>query len=645
MSQQPSAHALPDAAPTLVAMLAVALPMLIAGSVSPTSTFFNQLVAYAGCGLWLMLWARQVAGTTSVRIGPSAPWWLGALLLLALSYVVSDAPHGQRLVPLGCVLLGAALLAASAACGQDGDESMWAEPLQRALLVGALLSVVVALVQVFVPAMADGVLIAASTTPGRAIGNMRQPNQLSTLLLWGCAAAVWLGVARRWRVGVLAALLALLVFAVVLTASRTGLVGVMLLAAWGMVDRRLPGRVRALLIACVGLYALGWWGIEQWSAATGASFYGNDQVAKTLHGDASSSRGRIWANTLAMIAEQPWRGVGTGAYNFDWSMGVFPDRPVAFFDHSHNLQLQLAVESGIPFTVVVLGLMCWALWRGRLALISNDARRALGARTALFMLTLVAVHSQLEYPLWYTYFLLPTCLLAGWYAGLAGAEARARAEARDQSLFARLREASAPAPAPTRASHVVASTARPADPTGQGAGSRGRAGIGATTVGWLTTRVVAPIGTLLGAGALLTSLWALGEYWTVAVVFEPGLAFGDAGSLEGRIALAKRSVLFGHHADYAEVTMADHPEELLGQFDRPLYHLLDTRLMTAYAKALAGAGHLPEAVHVAARLREFRNPASDSFFEPCETGAHPLPFQCSPDPRLSVAQIRAMQKR
>ena len=48
---------------------------------------------------------------------------------------------------------------------------------------------------------------------------------------------------------------------------------------------------------------------------------------------------------------------------------------------------------------------------------------------------------------------------------------------------------------------------------------------------------------------------------------------------------------------------------------------------------------------LAQRLREFRNPASDEFFEPCETGAHPLPFQCSPDSRLSIEQMRAMQKR
>ena len=133
MTQPSPAQVVHPAGPTLVAMLAVALPMLIAGSVSPTSTFFNQLMAFAGCGLWLLLWARQAAEAPALRLGPAAPWWLGAMVLLALSYLVSDAPFGQRLVPLGCVLLGGALLVASAASSNGGDEAVWAEPLQRAL--------------------------------------------------------------------------------------------------------------------------------------------------------------------------------------------------------------------------------------------------------------------------------------------------------------------------------------------------------------------------------------------------------------------------------------------------------------------------------------------------------------------------------
>jgi hypothetical protein len=364
-------------------------------------------------------------------------------------------------------------------------------------------------------------------------------------------------------------------------------------------------------VACIAVYGMGWWLLEQWSHSTGQAFFGNDQVEKTLHGDASSSRGRIWANTLAMIAAQPWRGTGTGAFNFEWTMGVFPDRPIAFFDHSHNRALQLAVENGIPFAVIVIAALVWALWRGRAGLTSADPQRALGARTALFMLVLVALHSQLEYPLWYTYFLLPTCLLAGWYAGHSAAQA-----ASDAAL------AQAPGP-----------------------------GTGTTS---LTARLGLHFGravlhsaaTLtIGAAALLGSAWALAEFWIVAVVFEPNLAIGEPGPLDHRIAVAKRSILFGHHADYAEVTMAEHPETVLASFNRPLYHLLDTRLMVAYAKALEGAGDLPTAAHVAARLREFHNSGSDEFFAPCESGAHPLPVQCSPDPALSVAEVRVVQKR
>jgi Virulence factor membrane-bound polymerase, C-terminal/O-Antigen ligase/Protein glycosylation ligase len=453
--------------------------------------------------------------------------------------------------------------------------------------------------QVFAPTWTDGVWVAMPTTPGRAIGNMRQPNQLSTLLLWACAAAVWLSQRHRWFLRELAAVLVLLVLADVLTASRTGMVGVLMLAGWGLIDRRLPGRVRLLLLAMLLVYALGWWGMEQWSASTGQFFYGDDQIKKTLHGDPSSSRGRIWANTLALIAQNPWTGVGAGAFNFVWSMTPFPDRPVAFFDHSHNLPLQLAVESGLPFAAAVVALALWVAWRSRAAFTQADDLRSGSARCAAFMLVLVLVHSLLEYPLWYAYFLLPTALMAGWMAGLV------------------------PQPAP-------------ADRVGE------------LDAGWRRPPMLArSVCALVSALGLLASGWAAREYYTVAVIFEPAISLGEPAALPQRIAQGQRSVLFGHHADYAEVTMAPQPERVFDAFERPLYHLLDSRLMMAYARALAARGDVERSRHVAARLREFRNPASEEFFAPCQAAlpasgavavaavaaAASLPFQCEPDPR------------
>ncbi|KDB52131.1 hypothetical protein X805_22850 [Sphaerotilus natans subsp. natans DSM 6575] len=575
-----------------LALLAVALPFLIAGSAPPTSTYFNQALAFGGCGLWLMVWAL---GTRPGTAGSSAAtrWLLGVGVLLLLATALSSAPWGQRLAPLGCLLLGGALMHAVARSCRDGRGSDWTLPLMCALLTAGLLSVVIGAVQVFAPELADGRWVAFATTPGRAIGNMRQPNQLSTLLLWAAAAAVWLSLRERRSIVQLALVLAALVFGVAMTASRTGLVGVVLLALWGLLDRRLPAPVRGLLLAMVPFYALCWVGLEQWLASHGVMFYGDDQLKKTLHGDASSSRGRIWANTWALVQAHPWTGVGVGAFNFVWSMTPFPGRPVAFFDHSHNLPLQLAVESGLPLAGAVLAGVAWAGWRARRALVDADEDRARDARTALFMLVMVGVHSLLEYPLWYVYFLLPAMMLAGWLTG------------------------------------SVPASVEPARPPAAAPGWRLRLGP------WLWS--------VTGALALVASVWSTVEYWTVSVIFEPELSFGEAEPLSARIERGRRSVLWGHHADYARATMAKAPEEVFDAFDRPLHHLADTRLMIAYARALEGRGETARAAHVAARLREFRNPASAEFFSVCDapgSDRRPTPFQCLPDPELPAALMR-----
>ena len=533
-----------------------------------------------------------------VRASPHSPLprltklLLVAGLLLVVATLTSDAPWGQRLSPLACLVLAGALMYATAAATRAGRLDDWATPLMTALLVAGLLSLVVGLVQVFTPELADGRLISFPTIAGRAIGNMRQPNQLSTLLMWSAAAAIWLGVRERQPLALMAVVLSALVFGVALTASRTGSVGVVLLALWGLLDRRLPKPVRGLLLAMLPLYALSWWGLEQWLSAHGVMFYGEDQLKKTLHGDPSSSRGKIWANTWDMIVAHPWTGVGVGAYNFIWSMTPFPGRPVAFYDHSHNVVLQLAVESGVPLAAVVLGCTLAALWKARTALTLVNDNAARSARTALFMLVMVGVHSLLEYPLWYVYFLLPAAMLAGWLTGLVPV-----APPPDDAV-------PVPAAAPSR----LAGVWRPV---------------------WCAT----------GSLALAGSLWSTVEYGSVAVIFEPELSWGEPAPLAERIEQGQRSVLWGHHADYAAVTMAPKPEEVFAQFERPLYHLADTRLLMAYSRALLARGEVDKAVHVAARLREFNNPVSKDYFADC-AAAGAASFQCLPDPRLPAEALR-----
>jgi O-antigen ligase len=230
-----------------------------------------------------------------------------------------------------------------------------------AWLVAGLLNVLIAVVQVFWPELADGNWVAVSgiARPRRGQSAPAQPPQQPAAVGLHCHVALLQMRRLAWRLGVC---MAVLVFAVVLTASRTGLLSVGLLALWGLVDRRLDRRSRGLLLAAPLMYAAAWFGMAQWATLSAHAFGGTQRLAET---DISSSRFGIWANTLELIRAHPWTGVGFGEFNFAWTLTPFPGRPVAFFDHTHNLPLQLAVELGLPLATWCWGCCCGACgWAG-----------------------------------------------------------------------------------------------------------------------------------------------------------------------------------------------------------------------------------------------------------------------------------------
>ena len=189
------------------------------------------------------------------------------------------------------------------------------------------------------------------------------------------------------------------------------------------------------------------------------------------------------------------------------------------------------------------------------------------------MVLMIGLHSMLEYPLWYAYFLLPT-------AWAWGAALRQTAPAQE--------------PGPTR-------EAGPAQ-------------------AWATRL----------AGALLVggSLFALFDYRQVVVIFT---ASDGPLTLAQRIERGQQSVFFAHHADYAAATTTEPPSAAMGAFSTATHALLDTRLMIAWARALNESGHRDRARNLVARLREFRNPDAKDFLSECELPLDPgltPPFQC-----------------
>ena len=566
-----------------LACAAIAVPALLAFNIPPSATFLNQAVALGGWGALSAVMAHHAHVRLRAASGAGPLLWALALMAAAAcaSMLFCGLPPPLGLSAIGILLATLWVTSMAAAMRSTAASRTSFMAVCTALLLAGALSLVVGFVQYFAPQGADGTWIALAATPGRIGGNLRQPNHLSSLLLFSAIALLWLyGDTRlRGQTGarvLVPVLWTALMLGIVLTGSRTGAVCTLLLAAWGLVDRRLPREVRLLLWTAPLLYAALWFGMDYWAHHGSTQVFGGESQFK--RSDISSSRFGIWANTLSLIRMHPWFGVGWGEFNFAWTLTPFPGRPSAFFDHTHNLPLQLLVEMGLPFGSLAICLLLASLWLAFDRVRRDSSPDAGMVRCALVMVLTMAIHSQLEYPLWYAYFLLPTAYLWGLCLGrppVAGATTADEPAMRDLPRIALL---------------------------------------------------VAPW--LLMAG----SACAVVDYLRVAEIFSPG---ERAGTLAQRIAAGQESLFFAHHADYAEATTAENPVDALAAYRRSTHYLLDARLMMSWAIALEASGDVDRARHVAQRLREFKNPQSDDWFAACDRppGPQGLPFQCLPPSR------------
>lgn len=525
---------------------------------------------------------------------PGQAWRWG----MPLAALLVPALAGWRWQADGLLVMTAA--AAVMTLGAADRDSRWWPPLARGLLIAGLVSVALGLVQVFAPAW-EAWFISPVAQPGRAGANLRQPNLLSTLMLLAFAALVGLRLSdtaatkRRLHGALAVAAAVALGLGVALTQSRMGLLGVGLAVVWALLDRAMPGPVRRLA-GWLALGALAGTGLmTAWAQAQGGSSWLSQRMAAGT--DLSGSRLSIWRDTLALIAQHPWTGVGWGEFGRAWMLTPSPQRSYAIFQNAHNLPLQLWVELGVPLGSAVMAAVLVPLaaaWRGGR---HDDTAVRLSRRPWWLMLGWMGLHSLLEYPLWYPFFLLPTAYVLGRL--LVGGDARAVVIA----------PGGTPAPDATAVLPSAASARAPA--------------AGTTPLG----HVIAAAGVLM----VLGSLYAAWDYTRVQQVFRP-FGPGLRQSLEVRIDAGRRSVLFGHWVDYGLVTNAETWRGLEPALSRALHRNPNPHLLQVWAQALHERGDEERARFLLDRVREFRHPGTAEFLAACES-PDPRPFPCPPSTR------------
>jgi len=394
----------------LSGLLATGLPTLLAFSMPPTPSLFNELLALFGWGVVLVMFGRATqVGFSCGRVDRSIPL---ALLLIA---VAAWGPVG-----LGASTLSYALLTtlgllvcwmlfrmgvmtkqhAGALTLMDG--CMWG------LLLAGLLNVPVSLVQVFFPGAVDGIVIPALRVAGRAVGTIRQPNHLAMLSAWGLVAVCHLAHKRKLPAWFAALAIVALCGNIALSGSRMGLLACLLMTVAAWFARSLDTTVRRLAlsvapIVCLEVAALAW-------ASSGATALG--AAARLGEGAAGpSSRMLLLQDSLRMIAARPWTGTGWGEFNFVWTLTPRDWQTVHHFTHAHNLPIHLIVELGLPLGILVIILLALGLIRA--CRFRPSESTSVDHKSALSCALLMALFSQFEYPLWYAYFAFPTAFFLG----------------------------------------------------------------------------------------------------------------------------------------------------------------------------------------------------------------------------------------
>ncbi|MES2611166.1 MAG: Wzy polymerase domain-containing protein [Pseudomonadota bacterium] len=290
------------------------------------------------------------------------------------------------------------------------------------LLLAAVVGGVICLVQYFGGDVGMAPWINAST-PGQAVGNLRQRNQQATLVALGAWALAWsvaqwhvrtpAGASRRLPlpdslVGLAFGMaLTVLALASAATSSRTGavqwLVIVVLLLWW----RRSLGRM-ALAMALGGavLYIAAAWLLPL--ALHSFSGVQAEGLFNRFSGDSHqcTSRRVLWSNVLTLIAQKPWTGWGWNELDYAHYITLFPgERFCVLLDNAHNLPLHLAVELGLPAAVLLCGAALAFIVKAR-----PWSETDPGRQLAWGILALIGAHSMLEFPLWYGPFQLAALL-------------------------------------------------------------------------------------------------------------------------------------------------------------------------------------------------------------------------------------------
>jgi hypothetical protein len=386
--------------------LACVLPFLSPVFQAPIASFYGEAMAVAlGLAAVALMATRSL--WTGVRLPRVGLMFLGFAILMVLQIALGRAIYGQlNLLGALYVLWAAALAMLANRLAQAFGAATLAAVLAWFLVAGTAISALIGLIQL----LGVHTPLAPFMLPqshGRIYANTGQPNHLASYLFLGLASAGYLWSTRRLG-PVLAGTVCAMLLAVLATSGSRA---VWLYAAAFVVFSAVMGLLRpsaefkrlfVFSIAIVGGLLIAQWAMAGLMPLRSIAVETIGARVQT-EGMSSPIRMRFWNEAWMMFRDAPVLGIGFK--QFAWNNfllagkfpGAAPDEGV--IDHAHNLIFQVAAEFGISGLIVLLGGLGWWGWSMRHAQVDPPLWWMAS------VLGVLGLHSMLEYPLWYAYFL------------------------------------------------------------------------------------------------------------------------------------------------------------------------------------------------------------------------------------------------
>lgn len=387
------------------------LPFLHYRHQYPLTTFYQEwwsallgvlaLGVLAARDYWQQPQAPRIAQLPIVLLGVVLlQWGLGKIVYL-----------DQALLYILYLLFAALLMLLGARLRECFGMPRLALVLSVFLLIGAEISALLGVLQHFrwhTPLDPVVVMKVSSSV----FGNIAQPNHFANYIALGLISLGLLHQQQRLKAGYVAALAVPLLLVMTLSGSRSSWLYLAMMSGlawwWGRRDVTLRPLLRyaLLLLAGFGLMHL----FMQLPFMQGASAR-IDTMQRLFGDDATGSiRLYLWREAGLMFLQSPWLGVGFGQFawhHFQLLPVLQPGNITGLYNNAHNVIFQLAAEAGVLGLLALFGAL--GVWLHGLRRMPLDAAHWWGCAA----LGVLAIHSMLEYPLWYTYFVAVAAMLLG----------------------------------------------------------------------------------------------------------------------------------------------------------------------------------------------------------------------------------------